>query len=100
MIKIRIKLSGLHCEACAKIAKINLQEISGVSEASVSVDGHGLILIDHEISKDEVEYWEEAKFKKTHLWHGFSERRYSFMDLVQWAEHDLTRLGKKYPELV
>jgi len=53
-----------------------------------------------EISKDEVEYWEEAKFKKTHLWHGFSERRYSFMDLVQWAEHDLTRLDKKYPELV
>ncbi len=36
---MQFKISGMHCESCAKIIKINIEEISGVGEIKIDVKG-------------------------------------------------------------
>jgi len=56
MISTKITIKGFHCASCAKLTKIKLEEIPGVSEAHVdSTNGITEIIASREIAKQEVE---------------------------------------------
>ncbi|MEK7067420.1 MAG: heavy metal-associated domain-containing protein [Patescibacteria group bacterium] len=55
MITTKITIQGFHCPSCAKLTKMKLEEISGVSEARVAETGAVEILADRAIAKQEVE---------------------------------------------
>lgn len=39
MKTLQFKISGMHCESCAKIIKMNIEEVSGVGEIKIDVKG-------------------------------------------------------------
>ena len=45
--KLQLKIDGLHCQACEKITKGELEELAGVSEISINAqEGRGEIVLD------------------------------------------------------
>jgi copper chaperone CopZ len=56
MNTLKFKLAGLHCEACVKISKMNLSDISGVSEVELDLaSGEGKLTTDRDIALSEIE---------------------------------------------
>ena len=53
---INLKISGMHCKSCSMLAKEELSELKGVSQAEINHEtGEGSIILDENInSKDEV----------------------------------------------
>ena len=35
---LQLKISGMHCGSCAKIIKMNIEEVSGVSEIKIDAE--------------------------------------------------------------
>ena len=55
MQKISFTLTGLTCPSCQKLSKIKLEEIDGIKEANVELDGRTSILAERKISRPEIE---------------------------------------------
>lgn len=56
MQRIKFKLNGFHCEACAKLATMRLRKIDGVREIKfLDSDGNGELEAERIISKEEFE---------------------------------------------
>ena len=53
MEKLSFKVSGINCQACTKLIKMDLEEISGVNSVDVDIKGNVAISADREISIDE-----------------------------------------------
>lgn len=54
MNKLTVKLSGLTCEACAKLVKRRIEKIDGVENATVLNDGTASIVASFNITKEDV----------------------------------------------
>lgn len=39
MRTLQFKISGMHCASCAKIIKINIEELSGIQNIEVDIKG-------------------------------------------------------------
>lgn len=50
---INFKLTGLHCEACAKLSSLKLKKISGVLDVKVDPSGQTEVTTDRDINMDE-----------------------------------------------
>ena len=55
MQKVNLTLSGLTCVSCQKLSQMKLEEIDGVKEAQVELDGKTSILVERKISRYEIE---------------------------------------------
>lgn len=55
MSVLKIKLSGLTCEACQKLSTMKLEEIDGVSKVSVDKEGNAEIFSNRNITNGEIE---------------------------------------------
>lgn len=54
MYTLNIKLAGLTCESCAKLAKRSIDKIDGVKEVEVQLAGDTEIIADRIVSKKEI----------------------------------------------
>jgi len=55
MTSIKIIIKGFHCPSCAKLTKMKIEEIAGVSEARVDeASGATEIIASREIAKQEI----------------------------------------------
>ncbi len=51
----KVKLSGLHCQACQKLTKMMIEKISGVTSVEVDLDkSEAQVTADREISLEEL----------------------------------------------
>ncbi len=55
MQKKNLTLTGLTCPSCQKLSKMKLEEIDGVKEANVELDGKTEIKVERKISRSEIE---------------------------------------------
>ncbi|PIZ76102.1 hypothetical protein COY05_02400 [Candidatus Peregrinibacteria bacterium CG_4_10_14_0_2_um_filter_38_24] len=54
MFTSQYKLSGLDCESCVKMVKMDLGEIAGITEVGLDLSGDLNIKSDREIDKAEI----------------------------------------------
>ena len=54
MYTLNIKLAGLTCEACVKLAKRMIGKIEGVKETNIQLAGNAEIIAERLISKSEI----------------------------------------------
>lgn len=49
-----IKLTGLSCEACTKLARRRIEKIDGIDSVAVELSGDAVLNASREISKEEI----------------------------------------------
>lgn len=54
MEKNTFRITGMHCDACAKVSKLKLGKIVGVSEVTVLPSGEATVVADRKLSLEEV----------------------------------------------
>lgn len=52
---LQFKISGMHCASCAKIIKMNIEEVSGIGEIEIDVEnGAARVNADDSVAPDDV----------------------------------------------